>query len=435
MAIGAITLFSCRKLYLEPLAKAFVKEIWELRPEGIACSPTDNSETILNGEITYSTDHLLCVELTMDEEDFSIMRNESRFGPSIQEEEGKTATAACLEYATKCGTPFPSEYNWYTANVNIDGYASNNISVRKKGFLGSIFSTAPGMILDISNQPIENVNRVTLNNNSEDPTRIAQVLNYKFFEMIDYPAPKCNYANVTVNGEALGIYAHLEPVKEEFLDRNFGNHTGNLYEGQIVDFVEKWTPRWQAKTPETEKIANPLRAISQVINKTKDDKFLEEISKHLNLDHFITFWAAEIILQHDDGYSSNKNNFFAYMNPNDGNRITLIPWGLNYFRKPEAETLDIYFKSELPRKISRTEEGRTLIKNEVLRILDQYWNETNLIALMKEYSILVQSGQNDPDYATRLQEMENWIKGRKLEVQSMLESGIPVGKENGGNCI
>ena len=43
------------------------------------------------------------------------------------------------------------------------------------------------------------------------------------FEKAGLPAPRCNFARVSMNGEDLGIYVHVEPVKKAFLRDNFRN--------------------------------------------------------------------------------------------------------------------------------------------------------------------------------------------------------------------
>ena len=53
-----------------------------------------------------------------------------------------------------------------------------------------------------------------------------------------------------MNGVSLGAYTHVEDVKEEFLQREFGNADGSLYEITIVDFslehlqygIGRWEP-------------------------------------------------------------------------------------------------------------------------------------------------------------------------------------------------
>ena len=41
--------------------------------------------------------------------------------------------------------------------------------------------------------------------------------------------PACSYAHITVNGEEWGLYLAVEPIEEEFIERNYGSIDGNLY--------------------------------------------------------------------------------------------------------------------------------------------------------------------------------------------------------------
>jgi len=41
---------------------------------------------------------------------------------------------------------------------------------------------------------------ITLNNSTQNPTKIATCLNDRVFELAGYPAPRCNLADVTING-------------------------------------------------------------------------------------------------------------------------------------------------------------------------------------------------------------------------------------------
>lgn len=434
--IGLFTLpFGCKKFALEFIGGAFADEIWEDRPIGIACTPSNSPNTIDQNELTFSTNHMLCVKISMDENAFERMRNESRFGPSIQEKNGATASAVLLEYLGQCGVPFPKEYHWYSANIQVDGINLGNVGIRKKGFLGSIFSVAPALKINTdrnqAGQSIANTNRITLNNNSEDPTRLIQCFNYKVFELAGYPAPRCNLANVSVNNEALGVYSHIEAINNAFLARTFGNASGALYEGQLVDFVEDWTLRWDAKTDQTPKIANPLRTLSKILSTSSDHDLPAELSKHLNIDQFISFWALEIILGHNDGYCSNRNNFFVYQNPADQNRAVLIPWGLNYIQEDEKKNTDLkdFVGAQIPRRLSRIPAYRDSLSNRITTLLNTIWNEALLTNYIDGLALQVKSGQSDVGYDQQVAELKAWVQNRKSEILGKVNSGIPIGSE------
>lgn len=431
----------CKKFALEFIGGAFADEIWEDRPAGIACSPSSSPNTLSQNELTFSPNHMLCISITMDDDAFDRMRNESRFGPSIKEKNGATASAVLLEYLGQCGVPFPKEYNWYNADILVDGIQLKNVGIRKKGFLGSIFSIAPAIKINtdrnVPGQRMANTNRITLNNNSEDPTRLVQCLSYKVFEMAGYPAPHCNLANVSCNNEALGVYSHIEAINERFLQRNFGNDQGALYEGQLVDFIEDWTMRWDAKTSRTPKIANTLRAISKTLAESSDEDLPNELGKHLNIDQFLTFWALEIILGHNDGYCSNRNNFFAYQNPTDQNRIVLIPWGLNYLQEGEKKNTDVkdFMGAQIPRRLSRIPRYRDSLKSRILYLLNTIWDESQLTSFIDDLAMQVSSGQSNANYTLHVVELKDWVKNRKTDIWNKVKAGVPTGSEkNSKKC-
>ena len=63
-------------------------------------------------------------------------------------------------------------------------------------------------------------------------------------------APRCSFANVTVNGIHRGVYTNIEPIKKPFLMRVFGNDAGDLYEGTVADLSDGNLIRLQKKTNE-----------------------------------------------------------------------------------------------------------------------------------------------------------------------------------------
>lgn len=415
---------------------ATADDFLENRPEGVECN-SDFSENTINtsGELTFNQEHLLCVNVHLDSLDFEAMRYESRFGPSVRHRNGATVIAVFFEHFRQCDVPWPSEFNWYNGSIEVDGRTVKQVGLRKKGFLGSIFSPAPSMRIQtdrhISGQSIGSTKSITLNNNSEDPTRIRSSLNFLIFERAGYPAPRCNLANVSINGEAFGAYSHLEAVDEAFLRRAFGTAAGDLYEGQLADFEEEWLPRWDAKTDLTDPLAGPVLNLAVALD-AADNVLLEELELYLNIDRFITFWALEYLLDHTDGYSVGRNNFFVYFNPADRNRAHFIPWGINYFEPvtgSDSITLESFVKAQIPRRLSRNEETAEKFEQEVLRLLDEVWNEDALLQLTANLGQQVALTQDDSDYEDELQELQDWIEGRRAAVIQAIEEGLPIGAE------
>jgi len=430
---------SCKKIILSVIADSlmYAFDLWEDRPEGIPCNQGLSNATFANQEIAFDHNHMLCVNIEMDANDFKSMREESRFGPNIYDNEGNTACAVLVEYVDQCDVPFPNEYNWYSGNIVLDGVSLGNIGIRKKGFLGSIFSPAPSLriITDkyIAGQDLGGTSSITFNNNSQEVTRIWTSLAYYIYELANYPAPRSHLANVSINDEALGVYTRIEPLDEKFLQRVFGNSAGHLYEGQVVDFVEDWLPRWTAKTAATNNVGLPIINIAQALE-LPDEQLISTLEQYLNIDRFISFWALEILLSMDDGYTVNRNNFFVYFDPDDGGRATLIPWGIDYYNK-EGSDLIRFMNAELPRRLSRIPIMSAKLQIELQRLLNDVWDENFLISFIDNYSVLVETAQIDPGYSLKVDELRSWVANRRNQIEYQLLFDIPIGAEySTGKC-
>ncbi|MFY0672980.1 MAG: CotH kinase family protein [Bacteroidia bacterium] len=411
------------------------------RAEGLFCDSQPSDLSLENNRLTFSTKHMLCVKVEMETNDYYTLRNETRFGPSLTKDAGVTQMAMFFDYLRNCDVPWPQRYNWYKAKLTIDGIERDNIGIRKRGFLGSTFSIAPSLNIrtekNVTNNAYGETNRIILNNNTEDPSRLKSSINYKVLELAGYPAPKCNLANVMVNEELLGAYSHLQAVDDDFLNYHFGTSDGYLYEGTIVDFIDGRHLRWDAKSDEADIDRMPILQVTDALQ-VEDEDLEQELSKVLNIDRFITFWALEVLLEHTDGYNANCNNFYVYFNPNDNNRAHVIPWGMNYAQPvvqldtltEETNPLNGYLRSELGKRLSRVPKYNEQFIIELQRLIDEVWDEDNLISMINQMAAQVQSAQIDTDYENHIDELKNWVWGRRAQVELLIEQGLPEGNRN-----
>ena len=147
--------------------------------------------------------------------------------------------------------PIKNPYTYVEVSVSIDGVVFPKVGLRKKGFIGSQSHTRPSLKVKLNHIDkkggIEGLTNLTLNNNKQDTSLVSQFMGYALFNAIGSPAPRCAYAKVTVNGENLGIYSHVETIRKPLLKRAFGNSKGPLYEGTVVDFYENWENSFEHK--------------------------------------------------------------------------------------------------------------------------------------------------------------------------------------------
>ena len=178
----------------------------------------------LTADTLFAHDHLMQVEVTMAPDDWQALR--------ISHRETGENFAQIVE----------KPYEYYPATAVIDGREIGEVGVRKKGFFGSAISTRPSLKLKLDyvdkDKEFAGQDRLTFNNNNQDPTRAQTVLVYQFMNDAGVLSPRSNLARITVNGEDLGVYTHVESVRKPFIKRLFGKSKGDLWEGYAGDFTE-----------------------------------------------------------------------------------------------------------------------------------------------------------------------------------------------------
>jgi hypothetical protein len=260
----------------------------------------------------YSLERRVEIEVTLDPADWAALREEGR---------------SVIETFINPNAGF--EYTYFSADVSIDGQRYEDIAIRKKGYLGSLSADRPSIKLDLGRdgRDLEHLglDEITLNNDRQDPSHSHQCQAYAAFAAAGVPASRCGLAHVVVNGEDLGTYSNVEPIGKPLLARYFPDDGGNLYEGQIVDFLPEQVDLFQLKTNEAENDRSDLAALAAALD-GDDTGLVERLGAVLDLDAFRTFWATETLLRHWDGYAGNSNNFYIYHDPSS-DRFVFLPWG------------------------------------------------------------------------------------------------------------
>lgn len=282
----------------------------------------------------------------------------------------------------------PKPYKVYKANVSIDGVEVNSVGLKKRGFLGSSNFRRPSLGIRFDEYDpkarFAGLSRMSLNNNLQDPSQAHQALAYAVFAKAGVPAPRCGFARVTVNGEYLGVYSHVEAVEDEFLERHFRDATGQLYEGQLVDFRPDWIKGFERKNHKKSTDWSALEAVAEAL-KASDEALIARLEAHVDLDAYLTYWAVESLIGHWDSYSNNGNNFFVYRSPASG-KFHFIPWGADsVFGDPDPFTQvqvpeSVQARSLLPYRLYRLPETRELYRQRLRQLIESVWNENELNA-------------------------------------------------------
>ena len=366
----------------------------EPAPESTATpAPTHQDDAEAHPSDAYfALDRVLDISIEIAGEDWDTLRHQTRTFEDV--------IAEIEEYGLS--RPFADIYDWFGATVTVDGETRADVGVRKKGFLGSQSDTKPALKLRFDkytdDQSLGGVmERMTLNNSIQDPAMVNTCLSYRVFAAAGNPAPRCNFATVSVNGKDLGLYVHVEEMKAPFLSRHFESAEGNLYEGTVSDFTPTYRGTIEKKTNTD---AADWSDIDAVVAALQDptDAGLEALGEIVDLDRFLSFWATEVLVGHWDGYAGDRNNYHFYREP-DG-PFVFMPWGTDdtFHLKDDPNPFDdisnpppsVLALTAIPNRLYNDGDWRVGYAARLTEILDTVWDEEELLAVVDEMAAIVQ---------------------------------------------
>ena len=340
--------------------------------------------------------------------------------------------------APKCfEKPFESAFTYKKAVVTINGKTLKDVGIRKKGFVGSIDEIKPSLKLKfdkfVKKQKPYGIERMTLNNNKSDLSIIRQCLVYGLFARAGIPAPRCNFAHVTINGVDFGIFTHVESMKKKFLKHNYGESEGRFYEGTLSDFRPRWVGTFEPKTDETNPDRSDLQAVVDAL-KLPNDKLLPALSKVVDIDKFIKFWAMEMLTNHWDGYTGNTNNFYVYNNPKT-KKFEFLPWGVDGVlrsttRVRKGAPSNLYVNGYLARRLYLLPATRAKYIAQLKSLLQTFWKEGEVIKEIDRMEKLVApfaaKGHFQKNAAYTLQQYITQLRGivrkRRSDLKPVLDN-------------
>lgn len=325
-------------------------------------------------------------------------------------------------------------YNWYpTDSVSISGtkYPTqkqpfSGVAIVKKSFAGSESKTKPSLKLDFSHLSkkekekasttvndnatktkkaildLIGIDSLTLNNSKQDDSYVRQPVGYGIFRQGGIPYARCNFAKVIINGQNLGIYVNLEPMKEPYMQRNFNNNDkGNLYETE-------W--RFDLET----KNLLPSKGFNQEgfsdYDNQKDlavatsllDKGLSSAKQVIDVEQVTRVLAMQAIVKHWDGYPNNTfvyNDQVAVKDPKVENvKLKLIPSGIDGIYYPDKQ-LEVKNEGVLSQLIFNDRDAKARLKavlQDCGKVFDTSLKE-NLALVDKMVALLKASGVEQSD--------------------------------------
>ncbi len=351
----------------------------------------------------------------------------------IKEEDWKKLCSQSRNFFDALNGSSPNKpFTYFKADVIVDGKKISNVGVRKKGFLGSLDAYRPSLKIKfdeyVEQEPSVGFDRLTLNNNKQDPSRMCQYLSYKMFNDSGTEASRCNFCRVTVNGNYHGIYSNVESIKPPFLEQRFGDDSGALYEGTVTDFYPDSVEQFEAKNKQAK--YKQIEKLAQLMD--QETFTLDEVEELLDVKAFVRFWATESLIGFWDGYTNNQNNYFVYSHPTK-NKLYFIPWGIDSAFEPEApmpsfeaEVKSVHSHAVLANRLYRHPEIQQLYLKTMNELLDQHWQEDAMIAEIDKAFELIKDhiSESNTEFREKVEVTRSFVRSRRSTIDRDLKTGV-----------
>jgi len=277
----------------------------------------------------------------------------------------------------------------------------------------------------IDKQQFHNRKRIQLNSSKSDPSYLAEALSGEVFRAAGLPAAKVTFARVQLNGRDLGLYDVVEAANKEFLSDYFKDDKGNFYEGSNQDVVDRLENDNNDSADQAD-----LKALAGAAMESDPAERWKKLSQVLDIDRFITYVAVEVLVNHHDGYSRDRNNFRIYHDPTS-DKFVFIPHGTDGTFEDDSPLFQDW-EGKVAIGVLTTPQGRQQYLARMSQLLTTVFKVDALRVRLSELSVLIRPAvaEHDPSavrsFDARVSQMHDWIARRAgfLEQQIKAQPAI-----------
>jgi hypothetical protein len=227
------------------------------------------------------------------------------------------------------------DFTYVPARMIFDGEIYEEVGLRVKG--NSSRAMAQGDALPfkldmnryISGQLIDGLTKINLHNNVNQPAAMNEYLSYGAFREFGVAASRTGWADLTLNGQSLGLYTLVEQVNDKMLDRWYDDGDAELYKPEspagslsyLGDMIDDYTNVGYEADSETDH-ATFLRMVKS-ISETKASTWGDVI----DVESVLTYFAGNVALGNWDTYVAMGHNYYLF--EATPGKMVMLPWDMN----------------------------------------------------------------------------------------------------------
>ena len=229
------------------------------------------------------------------------------------------------------------DYNFYPVGARFKGSSSFSINSNKKSFkidVNEFFENCNiyDKLPECEELSFYGLKKMNFNNGFKDPSFLREKI---FFDVAGkyFPTPRTVFVELYVNDEYMGLYTAVEQPDDVFVNMNYGEELGSLFEcervgnggnqgtfgsdlGYLGEDADLYRGYYALKTQEDPEAWESLIHFMDVLNNYEDDEFIEEIESIADTDQFLTMQALNNIFANYDSYSGSAHNYYVYEDVN-----------------------------------------------------------------------------------------------------------------------
>jgi hypothetical protein len=181
----------------------------------------------------------------------------------------------------------------------------------------------------VSGREYQGVKKINLNGQHNDPTMVREKLFYDSWKNAGMAERRTSFVRMYINHEYYGLYTNLEEFDKDWLQKIYGEKSGNLYkctypadlvylgpDQQVYKDIQSGSSTggraYDLQTNEAEDDYSDLVNLMAVLNNPADSVFEAQIAQKINVDGFLKAFALDVATGNWDDYMYNMNNFFLY---------------------------------------------------------------------------------------------------------------------------
>jgi len=237
------------------------------------------------------------------------------------------------------------DFHWSEAKFEFADAIFDTVGARFRGngtYLNSLYGPKTSYKVNVNHgkkgQKIGGVTKLNFVNSIPDFSYVKDALAENLFRELGAVGPRTTYSYLTIDvpgkytNQALGLYVVIEDIDDDFAKDRFGTKAVPIFKPVTYHLFEDSGKDWSAykevydlKTKATPEQLQRVVDLAQLVSHANDEEFARRIGEFLDFEEYAAFLAGHVLTSSYDGYLSNGQNFYIYLDPRS-NKFGFIPW-------------------------------------------------------------------------------------------------------------